>query len=357
MFDFVKKLSYYPEKLQIALSNEIGRSLSTVFLDLSTKQCNFDCVFCDSKFYDLIPQTFPRDVLFRIADDLKTMGVDSVLLCGEGGEPMLNPHFVEVASRLYNNGCSLGIYTNGSCYDDSILRQLKNFEFVRVSLNAGTSNTYQYVHGIRDEQQFSKTLSFIQKASEINRKVGVSFLIIEDNIDEMYMATQISRDLGVRFIEFKPAYQDDYSVGEYMYSKKDYIISQIKRCQSLANTSFSIVLNNQLSNFLEAPSQSLMTTLNTPRRCIVSKFRLVISPSGYYLCTPHHCRKEYRLGDPYKETVEQVWFGERHKELLSQPCSLRCTYHEQNEFLLKDYSIDDIITQNTSITNMQKTFL
>lgn len=357
MFDFVKKLSYYPEKLRIALSNEIGYSLSTVFLDLSTKQCNFDCVFCDSKFYNTKPQTFPKDVLFRIVEELHTMGVDSVLLCGDGAEPLLHPNFVEVASRLHGNGCNLGVYTNGSYYDNSILNELKEFDFVRISLNAGTSQTYQRVHGIKNENQFTNTLDFIKKIAEINLNVGISFLIIEDNINEMYSAASLCKELGARFIEFKPAYQNDYSVGDFMYSKKDAIIAEIRRCQLLATSSYSVVLNNQLSNFFDTPSQTNLTVLGTPRPCKVSKFRLVISPSGYYLCTPHRGKKDYRLGDPFHDTIEQAWFGKKHKQLICKPCNLRCTYHAQNEFLLHANISDDINIQNDIEINTQKSFL
>lgn len=357
MFDFVKKLSYYPEKLRIALSNEIGYSLSTVFLDLSTKQCNFDCVFCDSKFYNTIPRVFPKDVLFRIVDELHTMGVDSVLLCGDGAEPLLHPDFVEVASRLHSYGCSLGVYTNGSYYNDAILNELKKFDFVRISLNAGTSETYQRVHGIKNDDQFAKTLEFVKKVTRMNQNVGVSFLIIEDNINEMYTAASLCKELGVRFIEFKPAYRKDYSVDDFMFSKKDTIIEEIHLCQSLAAPSYSVILNNQLSGHIDSLSQTALTVLDTPRPCKVSKFRLVISPSGYYLCTPHRGKKEYRLGDPFHDTIEQVWFGEIHKQIISKPCNLRCTYHAQNEFLLHANISDDIIKQDDIETVSQKSFL
>lgn len=357
MFDFVKKLSYYPEKLHIALSDEIGYSLSTVFLDLSTKQCNFDCIFCDSKFYNTTPLSFPKDVLFRIVEELHSMRVESVLLCGDGAEPLLHPDFIEVASRLHSNGCNLGIYTNGSHYDNSILNELKKFDFVRISLNAGTSKTYQRVHGINNEKQFANTLSFIKKVVRVNPNVGISFLIIEDNINEMYSAACLCKELGARFVEFKPAYRNDYSVNDFMYSKKDAIITEIRRCQLLATSSYSVVLNNQLSDFFDSPSQTNLTVLDTPRLCKVSKFRLVISPSGYYLCTPHRGKKEYRLGDPFQDTIEQVWFGERHKQLICKTCNLRCTYHAQNEFLLHLNTPDDIIMQDDLENNTQKSFL
>ena len=357
MFDFVKKLSYYPEKLRIALSNEIGYSLSTVFLDLSTKQCNFDCVFCDSKFYNTKPQAFPKDVLFRIVDEIHTMGVDSVLLCGDGAEPLLHPDFVEVASRLHGYGCNLGVYTNGSYYDNFILNELKEFNFVRISLNAGTSQTYQRVHGIKNENQFANTLDFIKKVAKINLNVGISFLIIEDNIKEMFSAASLCKELGARFVEFKPMYRNDYSVDDFVYSKKDAIIAEIQRCQLLATSSFSVILNNQLSDFFDSPSQTNLTILSVPRLCMVSKFRLVISPSGYYLCTPHRGKKAYRLGNPFQDTIEQVWFGERHKQLICKTCNLRCTYHAQNEFLLHLNTPDDIIMQDDLENNTQKSFL
>ena len=345
MFDFVKKLSYYPEKLQAALSDDIGYSLSTVFWDLLSNTCNYNCIFCDGKFRNNVPKSFPKAVLFRIADELQTMGVDSVLLCGDGGEPLLHPNFVDLSSRLNTIGCKLGVYTNGSYFNTFILNELAKFDFIRVSLNAGTNETYQRVHGIKDNQQFNSTLDFVKRISELNENVGISFLLLDENIHEMYMAASLCQNLGVRFIEFKPAYLKDYTVGRFMYSKKDVIFAELKHCQSLASSSYSIVLNNQLAEYMVSSSMSSMTTLDSPRRCKVSKFRLVISPSGYYLCTPYRGVDKYRLGDPFHDTLEQVWFSSRHKNLIDMPCSLRCTYHEQNECLLHDDSPS--ILQNT----------
>lgn len=115
MFEFESKMHFYEDKINEALKEGIGNSLSTVFLDLLTNICNFECTFCDAKqFFNVKDNSFSNERLEKMVEELISLKVDSVLLVGEGGEPIIHPYFNTFSRKLLDANIKLGIYTNGS---------------------------------------------------------------------------------------------------------------------------------------------------------------------------------------------------------------------------------------------------
>src|SRR6185369_15671746 len=75
----------------------------------------------------------------RLADDLVASRVPYVMLCG--GEPMVVPHFMEIAESLGSRGVDLKIETNGQRLDSATARRLAALPVrsVQVSLDGDTS--------------------------------------------------------------------------------------------------------------------------------------------------------------------------------------------------------------------------
>ncbi len=344
MFDFIDKLKYYPDKVKVVFSDTIGYSLSTVFLDLSTNVCDFNCFFCDAKFYKLPQSSFSRDKLLEIIEELKELKVDSVLICGEGSEPLLHPNFKEISEKLIDSGFYVGIYTNGSIIHDEIINVLSRFDFVRISLNASTLQMHKKIHCYTRSDIFDTVEKFIFEISKVNENTGVSFLLLEENICEMFTATELSKKLGAKYIQFKPAYLKNYNINKTLYANKTYIFEQIQKSQSIEDDNFKVLLNNQLRNFPENVSE--ITYQATPIVCLTSRFRMVISPTGCYLCTPHRSKDQYRIGDPNKQSIKEIWFSDLHSEILQKKCNYKCAYFAQNKYLL-DLKNSNIPFQST----------
>lgn len=332
MFDFIDKLKYYPEKVKIALSDKIGHSLSTVFLDLSTNVCDFNCFFCDGKFYKLPQSSFSRNRLLEIIEELKTLKVDSVLICGEGSEPLLHPNFKEISQKLIDSDFYVGIYTNGSIIDVEIIDVLSRFDFVRISLNAATLQMHKKIHCYTRSDVYDTVVKFISEVSKVNENTGVSFLLLEENICEMVTAAELSKKLGAKYIEFKPAYLKNYNINKKLYTHKTDIFEQIQKSQSIEDDNFKVLLNNQLRNFSDNVSE--ITYQENALYCLTSKFRVVISPTGCYLCTPHRSKNQYRIGDPNNQSIKEIWFSDLHSEILQKKCHYKCAYFAQNKYLL-----------------------
>lgn len=337
MFDFNSKLAYFPEKAEACIKDGVHRSLSTVFIDLVSDVCNHNCIFCDGKYLPLERRLFSSDRLMRMAYELVSLGVDSAIIVGEGGESTLHPSFCSFARRLLSAGVHMGLYTNGETLRGEIAETVSDFDFVRVSLDAGSTETHDAVHRPNAGGCFDRIVEQLGSFSRIKKgSLGVSYVVLPENIIEISRAALICEKQGADFLELKPFYSPDYSFDIDMYQGlAEKLRSGYEEARGVCKR-MNVVLNNQFAEWLRygfAPRD--LTRLDEARPCLTCKLRMVISPNGCFLCTCFRNTKAYDLGDPNVLSLDQIWYGEKHRALLEKPCSLKCTYHEQNEFLLK----------------------
>jgi MoaA/NifB/PqqE/SkfB family radical SAM enzyme len=84
-----------------------------------------------------------RDEAMRVVAEIVRNEVPYVMLCG--GEPLVVPHFLEVAEALGNAGVRLKIETNGQKIDAAIVGRLARLPIrsVQISLDGDTEEVYQ----------------------------------------------------------------------------------------------------------------------------------------------------------------------------------------------------------------------
>ncbi|MBQ7638065.1 MAG: radical SAM protein [Clostridia bacterium] len=337
MFNFISKLSHFPDKAQICTEDCVGRSLSTVFIDLVSGVCNHNCIFCDGKYLPLENRMFSSERLLKMADELSALGVDSAIIVGEGGESTLHPAFCDFAERLLAAGIHVGLYTNGETLCGAVAATASKFDFVRVSLDSGKSETHNVVHRSNNSNAFERITAQLGEFSAVKKgRLGVSYVVLPENVDDIPVAARICEEKGVDFFELKPFYSPEYTFDIPMYRTLADKLDKYYKETSSSCVRMKVVLNNQFAEWLRfgfAPRD--LTRLSDGRPCLTSKLRMVISPNGCFLCTCFRNNDEYNLGDPNERSLEDIWYGEKHRELLSRPCCLKCTYHEQNEFLLR----------------------
>jgi MoaA/NifB/PqqE/SkfB family radical SAM enzyme len=109
-----------------------------------TRDCDLACLHCctESAPGKALPDELTRDEALRFADDIVANDVPYVMLCG--GEPLVSPHFFEVAERLGRAGVQLKIETNGQRLDAQAVRRLAALPIrsMQVSLDGDTQETY-----------------------------------------------------------------------------------------------------------------------------------------------------------------------------------------------------------------------
>jgi MoaA/NifB/PqqE/SkfB family radical SAM enzyme len=110
-----------------------------------TRDCDLACLHCctDSAPGKALKDELTRAEALKLADEIIAAGVPYVMLCG--GEPMVCPHFLELADKLGAAGIDLKIETNGQRFDDATARRLAALPIrsVQVSLDGDTQETYE----------------------------------------------------------------------------------------------------------------------------------------------------------------------------------------------------------------------
>lgn len=338
LFSFTEKLAMHPARVAAALVDEPGRSLATIFMDLAADACNHDCVFCDGSLYPFDKARFTTERLLDLANEIAELGADSLIFAGEKSEPLLHSGFSDFADRLLEHGIRLGVYTNGSILHERIFSLLERFAFVRVSLNAATAATHQRIHRYPGPgNDFNRACRFLRRlAPAPHVSVGVSFLVLPENVGEIARAADLVRRLGAHYLELKPVYTGDHGFdAETFRALEPQLRAQISACGPPEGDGFQLVVNRQLRDVLEGcvpPAE--LTRLGAPRPCLTNRLRLVVSPRGCFLCPPFRGRLDRSLGDTRTTPLREIWFGARHRALMALPCGYRCYYHAQNEALL-----------------------
>ena len=109
-----------------------------------TRDCDLACLHCctESAPGKRLPDELGRDAMMRIVDEIVRNDVPYVMLCG--GEPLVAPHFFEIAEALGEAGVQLKIETNGQRFGDEAARRLARLPVrsIQVSLDGDTQEVY-----------------------------------------------------------------------------------------------------------------------------------------------------------------------------------------------------------------------
>lgn len=109
-----------------------------------TRDCDLACLHCctESAPGKRLPDELDADEARCLVDEVIAGEIPYVMLCG--GEPLVVPHFLELATRLGRAGVQLKIETNGQRLDAALLAQLAALPVrsVQVSLDGDTPEVY-----------------------------------------------------------------------------------------------------------------------------------------------------------------------------------------------------------------------
>jgi MoaA/NifB/PqqE/SkfB family radical SAM enzyme len=160
-----------------------------------TRDCDLACLHCctDSAPGKRLPDELTREEALRLADDLVASGVPYVMLAG--GEPLVAPHFFEVAERLGAGGVRLKIETNGQRFDEAVVARLAKLPIrsVQVSIDGDTEAVYS-------RQRIGGSLARAHAACRAVTAAGmpleITFAPTRINIHEAAAVIERARSLG-----------------------------------------------------------------------------------------------------------------------------------------------------------------
>ncbi len=160
-----------------------------------TRDCDLCCLHCctESAPGKRLNDELDAGEALRLVEDIVRNDVQYVMLCG--GEPLVVPHFFEVAEALGNAGVQLKIETNGQKLDVASVERLARLPIrsVQISLDADSEDVYR-------RQRPGGSLAKAHAACRAVRAAGlpleITFAPTRINIHELSAVIERARSFG-----------------------------------------------------------------------------------------------------------------------------------------------------------------
>jgi MoaA/NifB/PqqE/SkfB family radical SAM enzyme len=160
-----------------------------------TRDCDLCCLHCctESAPGKKLADELDAHEAMRVADEIARSGVPYVMLCG--GEPLVVPHFFDLAECLGEAGVALKIETNGQRFDAAVAKRLARLPVrsVQVSLDGDTQQTYERQ---RPGASLARAHAACRAVREAGMPLEVTFAPTRINIAEAPLVIDRARALG-----------------------------------------------------------------------------------------------------------------------------------------------------------------
>ncbi len=333
------KLLYHVPRVNAWLE---GTDVYPIYMELSPAgACNHRCTFCGLDFMNYQPRFLDWPILRERLTELGELGLKSIMHGGEG-EPLLHKNFCELVAHGKQCGIDQAITTNGVLLTpERAEKLLTDCEWIKVSLNAGTAETYAAVHRTKSED-FSKVIGNLQAAVKMRREkgwkctLGAQMLLLPENRSEAATLGRIARDTGLDYLVIKPYSQHPQSHTD-KYKDIDYSqdLALAEELQKLSTPEFSLI-------FRARTMQKWNEGGHPYRRCLALPFWSYIDAGGnVWGCSVYLGDERFNYGNIHEQTFATIWTGERRRrslEWVAQEldvcnCRVNCRMDEINRYL------------------------
>jgi len=327
------KVAYHNDKIEQLRKGEMIVPLFAQ-IDL-TNICNLNCSFCSYKignYKSNVMKDFKKQdkidkkILFRILEEMKQSGVKALEWTG-GGEPTAHPDWKEIVRKAKELGYEQSLVTNGTLLDDEGIELIQDFEWVRFSIDASNSETYNI---IKKRDVFDIAISNLKKLIKVKESkniVGVSFIVCRENYKEIYDSMKLAKKLGCNNVRYSLAYTP---IKEKMFEGIwDEIVNQIGLVKKEETEDFKVF---SFSNRINEISQKVKCG-----SCYFHEFVVALGANGIiYPCCLLNYNPKFNLGDLTKHSFRDIWFGEKRKKftkMVRNGCPYSCWMTDKNKFI------------------------
>ncbi|HVA67219.1 MAG TPA: radical SAM protein [Elusimicrobiota bacterium] len=149
-----------------------------------TNECNLACLHCieESGPGKAFKDELTKEQVFSVLDQIKQREVPYVSF--SGGEPMVHPHFFEMAEYLAGSGVGLKIETNGHFMTPENARRLRDLgvKAVQVSVDGASPATF---NKMRVRGRLESALSGIRNLREAGVPIEINYVPAKFSIQEV----------------------------------------------------------------------------------------------------------------------------------------------------------------------------
>lgn len=330
------KLIYHPDVVARWVK---GENIYPIEIEISPSgACNHRCVFCAVDYIGYQPDFLDRDTILRDIRQMGKKGLKSVICSGEG-EPLLNKDMPDIANGIKDAGVDVAMSTNGALFTAEKARDcLGSFTWVRYSVASMEEKSYDKIQ--RGKQgDLNRVKENLQEAVRVKRDrgykttLGVQCLLLPDNMEQLPDMAKQLREIGVDYLTVKPYSQHLHSENTFQidYNAMLELEQEIKQ---YTTEDFAI--------YFRANAMKKMHQQKCYEVCHGLPFMTHIDAKGnVWPCVAHIGIKEFCYGNIYESTFEEIWEGNRRKEIIeklnsldiNKVCREACRLDEINKYL------------------------
>lgn len=206
--------------------------------------CSQDCAFCSYRLSGYTTQelwgdkrnpnrTIGTNKAIEILNDFDLMGVKAVQFTG-GGEPLVHRDHLDIFKHALSLGLECALVTNGIALDKhpEWADVYGRFKWIRISLDAGTAATYSAIRR-SPAWHYDEAIENLSKIAKLaGPAVGVSYVVLQENVHEMHTAAVIAKAAGAAYIRFGAFFSQSDDL--YYQGWHDKVIEQIARARESA---------------------------------------------------------------------------------------------------------------------------
>lgn len=317
-----------------------GESIYPIYIAFSpTSYCNHKCIFCVYHYKEFKPIFFPLKRYEALALEWKALGVRSLFFAGDG-DPLLNkstPQMVEASKKA---GIDIALNTNGRLLNDESIRIfVRDLTFIRISMNAGSSESYAKIHGTQSKD-FEIVLENIEKLvaekkrTNSNITIGIQCVLLSSNVSEIKPLSERLKKLGVNYLAVKPFLKHpEIAFDDEILNLEEVLDELSSFSEEISDKHFKLVLRKGL--FLDKFSRSY-------KQCLSTDFMIEVDAVGdIYSCGPYIGKTEHKLGNIMEMSFSDAWNSEqgiKGREFIRcgvdvSSCMPFCRPHSVNETL------------------------
>lgn len=268
-----------------------------------TRFCNLECPHCFVDAGEKREVEMPTERILRLFDELAEMGVFCLVITG--GEPSLQPDFVEIVNYAHELGFVLAIASNGMPLTEKVLRRLPQDDtIISISLDG--------IHGLgaaRGEDDFTAAT---RKALEI-RDFGfhTSFMTTttHDNVGDLqkFVAFAVDNNVSIRSVPFVP-------MGRGKHYRE--LINRVEDIERVAQfwiqeEKWLRIKDQEIGLCSGKIFEYLFTLVYSMQRCMSGRGLCYITSDGMvYPCSNCSASKLFPGGTVLEKPFAEIWEGD-----------------------------------------------
>ena len=331
------KLIYHPQRVADWLK---GKNIYPIYIEVGPAGlCNCRCLFCTVDYIGYQNRFLATGLLKKRLTEMVRLGVKSVMFAGEG-EPFLHRDLPEIVVHTKESGIDVAITTNGILMKPGISEKiLGHCEWIKVSCNAGTPESYAHIHQTR-AKYFNKVLSNLEHAVKVRTErghsctLGLQIILLPENENDLVKLADICREIGLDYLVVKP-YTRHYRNAHDFQVQYDKYSDAAAALKAMETESFKVIFRAGAMQVWDSQQRGY-------EECLALPFWSHIDAGGnVWGCGAHLEDDSFLYGNINQHTFKEIWEGDKRQMAtrsfaegrdISQ-CRYNCRMGKINQYL------------------------